>query len=117
MKTLSLACSFALSLLSSGSFAQTTTPVPASTAATQATAPIAKEMAEAEVRKVDKEAKKVTLKHGPIKNLDMPSMTMVFQVRDEKLFDKLVSGEKIKFTAEQLQGAFVVTGVEKGEAK
>ncbi len=51
------------------------------------------------------------------KNLDMPPMTMVFQVRDEKLFDKLVSGEKIKFTAEQLQGAYVVTGVEKAESK
>jgi Cu(I)/Ag(I) efflux system periplasmic protein CusF len=115
MKTLSLACFFALSLPSSGSFAQATTPVPEPAA--QAVAPMIKEMAEAEVRKVDKEAKKVTLKHGPIKNLDMPSMTMVFQVRDEKLFDKLVSGEKIKFTAEQLQGAFVVTGVEKAEAQ
>jgi Cu(I)/Ag(I) efflux system periplasmic protein CusF len=78
---------------------------------------VPKDMAEAEVRKVDKEAKKVTLKHGPIKNLDMPGMTMVFQVRDEKLFDKLAAGEKIKFTAEQLQGAFVVTDVEKAEAK
>jgi Cu(I)/Ag(I) efflux system periplasmic protein CusF len=76
-----------------------------------------KEMADAEVRKVDKEAKKVTLKHGPIKSLDMPSMTMVFQVRDEKLFDKLVAGEKIKFSAEQLQGAYVVTDVEKPESK
>jgi len=73
----------------------------------------AKEMAEAEVRKVDKDAKKVTLKHGPIKNLDMPSMTMVFQVRDPALLDKLVAGEKIMFTAEQLQGAMVVTSVEK----
>jgi Cu(I)/Ag(I) efflux system periplasmic protein CusF len=82
----------------------------------QASAP-PKEMADAEVRRVDKDAKKVTLKHGPIKSLDMPSMTMVFQVRDEKLFDKLVAGEKIKFTAEQLQGAYVVTGVEKAETK
>jgi Cu(I)/Ag(I) efflux system periplasmic protein CusF len=73
----------------------------------------AKDMAEAEVRKVDKDAKKVTLKHGPIKNLDMPSMTMVFQVRDPALLDKLVAGEKIMFTAEQLQGAMVVTSVEK----
>jgi len=82
----------------------------------QAPAP-AKEMADAEVRRVDKDAKKVTLKHGPIKSLDMPSMTMVFQVRDEKLFDKLVAGEKIKFVAEQLQGAYVVTEVEKAEVK
>ncbi len=118
MKTLTLIFSAALSLFAAHSFAQTTAPaVPAATAAATATAPMVKDMAEAEVRKVDKEAKKVTLKHGPIKNLDMPGMTMVFQVRDEKLFDKLVSGEKIKFTAEQLQGAFVVTSVEKAETK
>jgi Cu(I)/Ag(I) efflux system periplasmic protein CusF len=114
MKTSTLFCSIALSLFATSGFAQTAAP--SSTTATAAS-PMIKDMAEAEVRKVDKEAKKVTLKHGPIKNLDMPGMTMVFQVRDEKLFDKLVSGEKIKFTAEQLQGAFVVTGVEKAEAK
>jgi Cu(I)/Ag(I) efflux system periplasmic protein CusF len=113
MKTTSLFCSIALSLFAASSFAQATAPVAAQSPAPQ----MAKEMADAEVRKVDKDAKKVTLKHGPIKSLDMPSMTMVFQVRDEKLFDKLVSGEKIKFTAEQLQGAYVVTGVEKAEAK
>ena len=91
-------------------------PAAAATPATAA-APVSKDMVEAEVRKVDKESKKVTLKHGPIKNLDMPGMTMVFQVRDEKLFDKLAAGDKIKFTAEQLQGAYVVTGVEKAETK
>ena len=72
-----------------------------------------KDMSQAEVRKIDKDAKKVTLNHGPIKNLDMPAMTMVFQVKDASLFDKLVVGEKILFTAEQQQGAFVVTGAEK----
>ena len=72
-----------------------------------------KDMAEAEVRKIDKDAKKVTLKHGPIKNLDMPGMTMVFQVKDATLFDKFVVGDKILFTAEQQQGAFVVTGAER----
>ncbi len=71
------------------------------------------EMAEAEVRKVDKEAKKVTLKHGPIKSLDMPSMTMVFQVKDPALLDKLVAGDKVKISAEQQQGAYVLTGIEK----
>ncbi len=73
----------------------------------------APEMADAEVRKVDKDAKKVTLKHGPIKSLDMPPMTMVFQVRDEALLGKMAAGDKIKFSAEQQQGAYVVTGVEK----
>jgi Cu(I)/Ag(I) efflux system periplasmic protein CusF len=102
-------------LISFGAMAQN---APATATAPSATPAAAiKDMAEAEVRKVDKDAKKVTLKHGPIKNLDMPSMTMVFQVRDAALFDKLAVGEKIMFTAEQLQGAYVVTGVEKAESK
>jgi Cu(I)/Ag(I) efflux system protein CusF len=72
-----------------------------------------KDMADAEVRKVDKDAKKITLKHGPIKNLDMPAMTMVFQVKDTALLDRVAAGDKIRFTAEQQQGAYVITGVEK----
>ena len=71
------------------------------------------DMSEAEVRKVDKDAKKITLKHGPIKNLDMPAMTMVFQVKDAALIEKLATGDKIKFTAEQQQGAYVLTGAGK----
>ena len=102
------------SILCVSALAQTTAPaaptVPAASSA--ATVPV-KEMAEAEVRKVDKDAKKVTLKHGPIKNLDMPGMTMVFQVKDAALLEKLSVGDKIMFTAEQQQGAFVVTGAEK----
>ena len=78
---------------------------------------VAADMAEAEIRKVDREAKKVTLKHGPIKNLDMPPMTMVFQVRDAKLLDSLKAGDKVRFSAEQQQGAYVVTAVEKIQAQ
>lgn len=69
-------------------------------------------MADGEVRKVDKENKKMTIKHGEIKNLDMPPMSMVFQVRDPALLDKLKPGDKIRFSAEKLEGAFVVTGIE-----
>ena len=79
--------------------------------------PVVRDMAEAEVRKIDRDAKKITLKHGPIKNLDMPGMTMVFQVKDIALIDKLAVGDKIMFTAEQQQGAFIVTGTEKAVAK
>lgn len=85
--------------------------IAAGSAASMAQAP-AKEMAEAEVRKVDRDARKVTLKHGPIKSLDMPPMTMVFQIKDTSLLDKLVAGEKIRFSVEQQQGAYVVTAVE-----
>ena len=76
-----------------------------------------KDTTEAEVRKLDKEAKKVTLKHGPLKNLDMPGMTMVFQVKDAAMLDKLAVGDKIKVNVEQQQGAFVVTAIEKSDAK
>ena len=75
------------------------------------------DMAEAEIRKVDRDAKKVTLKHGPIKNLDMPPMTMVFQVKDAALLDNLKAGDKIRFSADQQQGAYVVTAVQKVDTK
>jgi Cu/Ag efflux protein CusF len=81
----------------------------------KATAEAAKstDMAEAEVRKVDKEQGKITLKHGEIKSLDMPAMTMVFKVKDAALLDKLAQGDKIKFQAEKINGAFTVTHAEK----
>ena len=66
-------------------------------------------LADGEIRKVDRENKKITIKHGEIKHLDMPGMTMVFQIRDAALFDKLKAGDKVKFVAEKLEGAFVVT--------
>ena len=84
----------------------------ASALTAQAQAP-AGALSEAEVRKVDLGARKITLKHGPIKNLDMPPMTMVFQVKDAALLDKVSAGDKVRFTAEQQQGAYVVTGIEK----
>ena len=72
----------------------------------------AADMAEGEVRKIDKESKKITLKHGPIKNLDMPGMTMVFQVKDAAMLDSLKTGDKIRFKAEQMGSAIVVTDIE-----
>jgi Cu/Ag efflux protein CusF len=69
-------------------------------------------MTEAEVRKVDKDAKKITLKHGEIKNLEMPAMTMVFQVKDGKLLDAAKAGDKVKFRAEKVSGGIVVTAIE-----
>lgn len=69
-------------------------------------------MADGEVRKVDKEAKKITMKHGEIKNLDMPGMTMVFQVKDPAMLDKVKAGDKVRFTAEKAGGAIVVTDIQ-----
>ena len=96
---------------------QAPTPVAVPAPTPVATPVVMKDAAEAEVRKIDKDAKKITLKHGPIKNLDMPGMTMVFQIKDAALLDKFVAGDKIMFTAEQQQGAYVMTGGEKAPAK
>jgi len=65
----------------------------------------------AEVRKVDKEAGKVTLKHGPIVNLEMPAMTMVFRVKEAAMLDKVKAGDKVRFKAEMIEGAVTVTEV------
>ena len=65
-----------------------------------------------EIRKVDKDAKKITIKHGPLQNLDMPAMTMVFQVKDPAMLDGVKAGDKVKFRAESVGGAFTVTKIE-----
>ena len=69
-------------------------------------------MTAGEVRKVDLEAKKITLKHEEIKNLGMPGMTMVFQVKDPAMLDKVKVGDKVQFTAEKMNGALTVTNLE-----
>lgn len=69
-------------------------------------------MAEGEVKKVDKDAGKVTIKHGPLPSLDMPPMTMVFRVKDPAMLDKLKAGDKIKFQAEKVGGNYTVTEVQ-----
>jgi Cu(I)/Ag(I) efflux system protein CusF len=66
-------------------------------------------MSEGEVKKVDKDTGRLTIKHGPLENLGMPGMTMVFGVKDASTLDALKTGDKIKFVAEKLEGRFVVT--------
>lgn len=69
-------------------------------------------MADGEIRKVDKDAKKITIKHGPLQSLDMPAMTMVFQVRDPAMLEQVKAGDKVKFQAEKVGGAFTITQIE-----
>lgn len=69
-------------------------------------------MTEGEIRKIDKDSGKVTIKHGEIKNLDMPPMTMVFRMKDAAMLDKVKVGDKISFSAEKLNGNFTVTELE-----
>jgi len=65
-----------------------------------------------EVRKIDKEQGKLTLRHGPLPNLDMPAMTMVFKAADPKLLEGLKEGDKVKFNAEKVNGAYTVTVIQ-----
>lgn len=69
-------------------------------------------MTDAEVRKVDKEQGKVTLKHGPIANLDMPGMTMVFNVKDKAMLENVKAGDKVRFTAVNDNGKITVSEIQ-----
>lgn len=80
-------------------------------AAAQATSNAAA-MTDGEVRKIDKAQGKVTLKHGAIQNLEMPPMTMVFKVADPKMLDSLKDGDKVRFSADRVNGAITVTAIE-----
>lgn len=73
------------------------------------------DMVDGEIRKVDMDNKKLTIKHGEIKNLDMPGMTMVFQVKDPAMLDKVKAGDKVKFTVDKVNGAFMVLSLEKAK--
>ena len=69
-------------------------------------------MTEGEVKKVDLEAGKVTIKHAPIKNMDMPGMTMVFTAKDKGLLANVKPGDKIRFMAVNEGGKMVVTDIQ-----
>ncbi|MGC4396562.1 MULTISPECIES: copper-binding protein [Hydrogenophaga] len=68
-------------------------------------------MVDAEVRRVDKENGKVTLKHGAIKNMDMPPMTMVFTARDKAMLEGIAVGDKVQFTAVNEKGQMLVESI------
>ncbi len=106
MKALPLLAAAALSLAGMA-HAQT-----AATVAQAASAVPAAGMSDGEVRKIDKEAGKLTLRHGPIRSLDMPGMTMVFRVTDPKMLDAVKEGDKVRFAADRVNGAITVTALE-----
>jgi Cu(I)/Ag(I) efflux system periplasmic protein CusF len=70
------------------------------------------EMADGEVRKVDKDAGKLTIKHGPIPSMDMPPMTMVYRVKEPAMLEQVKAGDKIRFDAQKIGGAYTVTKIE-----
>lgn len=68
-----------------------------------------------EVRKIDEAAGKITLKHGPIKNLDMDAMSMVFRVQDPSMLKGVKVGDKVKFEADRVNGQITVTKMQKAK--
>ena len=105
-----------LSILAASSFfvlADAQTAAPAASGAMPMPMPMSTDaMTDGEVRKIDKENNKITLKHGEIKNLEMPGMTMVFQVKDAAMLDRVKAGDKVMFKAEKANGALVVTEIQ-----
>lgn len=105
MKTFAL---IALTLAAATAALAQTSSAPATPAASAA----ASALADGEVRKIDKDAGKLTLRHGRIESLDMPPMTMVFRAADPKLLDGLKEGDKVRFAADRVDGAITVTRIE-----
>lgn len=69
-------------------------------------------MTRGEVRKVDKDTGKITIRHEEIKNLEMPPMTMVFTVKDKSILEKVQAGDTVKFVAISEGGKLVVTDLQ-----
>ena len=69
-------------------------------------------LSDGEIRKVDKDARKLTIRHGPLENLGMPAMSMVFQVKDAAMLDQVKPGDRVRFAADKIGGAFTVTTLE-----
>jgi len=70
-------------------------------------------LTDGEVRKIDKAAGKITIKHGPMPKFDMPAMTMAYRVKDKAMLDNLKPGDKIKFDADGVGGEFTVLRLER----
>ena len=69
-------------------------------------------MSDGEVRKIDKETGKITIKHGPVKHLDMPPMSMVFTAKDPALLDRVKVGDKIRVHAAEEAGKMIVIDIQ-----
>jgi Cu(I)/Ag(I) efflux system protein CusF len=109
---MSLSAPFALAQTST---AASTTAASASVAATAT--PDKNLLSEGEVKKIDKNTGRITIKHGPLVNLDMPGMTMVFRVKDPAMLEKVKPADKIRFTAEKIYGALTVVAIETSPPK
>jgi Cu(I)/Ag(I) efflux system protein CusF len=71
------------------------------------------DLVEGQVTKVDVPTERITLRHGPIKSLDMDSMTMLFRVKDKAMLKAVKVGDKVKFRAERVDGRITLTHIER----
>ena len=69
-------------------------------------------MTEGEIKKINTDTGKVTIKHGPITNLDMPPMSMVFGVEDKAMLEGLAKGDKVKFYVIDKDGKMIIKEIE-----
>ena len=111
-RTLTLAAALAVGLLGAAAPAAAQSTAVPTTAAPASAAPSTATMTLAQIRRIDAAAGKITLKHDEIANLEMPPMTMVFQIRDAALLTGLSVGAQVRFLAEKIGGAYVVTAIE-----
>ena len=74
------------------------------------------DLIDGQVTKVDQSAGKITIRHGPAKKLGMENgMTMVYRAQDPAMLKAVKVGNKVKFDAEQVNGQFTVTKIEKAK--
>lgn len=89
-----------------------TLPVSSLAQATMETSKTSSSMTDGEVKKIDNELGKITIKHEEIKQLDMPGMTMVFTVKDKRLLNQIKPGDKIKFMVVMEGEKMIVTAIQ-----
>lgn len=107
-----IALTLLLSAMAATAAAQHAHHAPAAGTVAQAAA---NDMADGEVRKVDKAAGKIIIRHGEIKSVNMGPMTMVFGVKSPALLEGLAADDKVKFRVVELKGDYVVTAIEKAK--
>ena len=72
-------------------------------------------LSEGVVKKVNKDQGKLTIQHGPLENLGMPAMTMIFRVQDPAMLNRVKPGDNIRFLADKVNGRLTVTRVESAQ--
>lgn len=109
MKTAIVAASLGMLIVSCVALAESP-PGPALVLAQVAA--VSAPMTHGEIRKVDKDAGRITIKHGPLTNLEMPAMTMVFRVKDPAMLDRVKEGDKVNFVASRENGAITIVDLQ-----